>query len=227
MKSLIQKTLLNITRYIVIHNFKRLSGLKNYIWLCINIRIRNVGKFKTPEHNKKDDETIIKIEEILTKKDINHELSESEKNILSKCKKDLICIELCAIYEETKNINTEKRKELNSEAFKITKVILSKKERKKLKELKKRAKVILKENINDVFDRTRLKYDLSISDLTSSLSVITATIFIGGYLHTRILFNYYDIDVSLFFQLTDYINIGIQKIEYALIVSAVLIIYLL
>jgi hypothetical protein len=156
MKSLIQKTLMNITRYRVIHNFKRLSGLKNYIWLCINIRIRNVGKFKTPEYNKKEDETIIKIKEILTKKDINHELSESEKNILSKCKKDLICIELCTIYEETKNINIEKRKELNSEAFKITKVIFSKKERKKLKELKKRAKVILKENINDVFDRTRL-----------------------------------------------------------------------
>ncbi len=83
--------------------------------------------------------------------------------------------------------------------------------------LKKRLWVIRAE----LAERSAIKLDIHVSDLTGLIGIVSALFVISGFLYTRILLGAFGIDVSLFFSLTDYLAASIEQLRYAAISSAI------
>jgi hypothetical protein len=224
--NLISKAISKIRYNIILDSFKTISNFKNYISVCIDTRIRNIANYKTPGNSKEHDVTIRNILKKITRIDEEIIIRSQDLELYEKCKTDNTLSKLLEVYKKSQNLYNKKHDKLGKDKLIQTKeIILSKEEKKELRNLKNEAKKILKRDIEDIVDRTRIKFDLSIPKITSYIPIATSIIFIGSYLNTRILFDFYGVNINLFFQLTDYINIGVKNIESAIFICFILIIY--
>jgi hypothetical protein len=224
--NLISKAISKIRYNIILDSFKTISNFKNYISICILTRIRNIANYKTRGNNTKNDNIVNNIFKKITEINKNGIIEDESLVIYEKCKTDNTLSKLLEVYKKSQNLFDKKHNKLGeSKSIVTSELILNKEEKKELGKLKNEAKKILKKDLDDIVDRTRIKLDLSMSKITSYLPIATSVIFIGSYLNTRILFDFYGVDINLFFQLTDYINIGVKNIESAIFICLILIIY--
>jgi hypothetical protein len=78
----------------------------------------------------------------------------------------------------------------------------------------KQAKKRLKEADAALSERSAIKLEIGLSDI-SALIAVTSTVFVvSGFLYTRYFFSLFGVDVSLFFSLGDYLAASIEQIRY-------------
>ncbi|MBI5892398.1 MAG: hypothetical protein HZB79_01900 [Deltaproteobacteria bacterium] len=66
-----------------------------------------------------------------------------------------------------------------------------------------------------ISDREAIKISLSIQNAGAIISVVSSFFLISGYLYNRLLLGAFDIEVSIFFTLTDYLASSIDAIRYS------------
>lgn len=63
-------------------------------------------------------------------------------------------------------------------------------------------------------ERSAIKFDVSIANITSLLGLVSIVFVASGFLYTRYFFSRFGVDVSLFFTLSDYLAASIEQIRY-------------
>lgn len=81
----------------------------------------------------------------------------------------------------------------------------------RLKQLKQRLRTVRAK----LAERSAIKVNIGISDVSASLAVVTAVFVTSGFLYTRYYFGAFGVDVSLFFSVSDYLAASIEQIRYA------------
>lgn len=68
-------------------------------------------------------------------------------------------------------------------------------------------------------ERSALKVDVKLSDISTVVGLISICVAISGYLHTHYFYSLFGIDVSLFFGITDYLAASVEQIRYGAIAA--------
>jgi hypothetical protein len=70
-------------------------------------------------------------------------------------------------------------------------------------------------------ERSALKIDVTLSELSTLLGLVSAVFLISGYLYTHYFYSLFKVDISLFFTVSDYLAASIERIKYAAIAAGV------
>jgi hypothetical protein len=81
----------------------------------------------------------------------------------------------------------------------------------------KRARKRLHEVWQTLAERSALKVDFTLSDLSALIGFMSAVFVISGYLYTHYFYSMFGMDVSLFFTISDYLAASIEQIRYGAI----------
>lgn len=87
------------------------------------------------------------------------------------------------------------------------------------KQYKKEMKQLIKEKLDDQSYNIIGKVEISGQQLTSFLAFLTAMFFVSGFVHIKLVFWNYYINVGDFFTINDYVSVSIESISWLLIIS--------
>jgi hypothetical protein len=203
---------------------KKIYLLSRYVSYGIQYRIRGLLDFRVPLHDDDDDEIVFFIWAKLLEINFNDEdeikyerIKESINNHIDQVRNDEKTLQFIDLYAQLKNRNYKQvdyplvleNRTLPKEKFVIDFDLLSKEE--------KRIRSLIKKDVEKVKDNSTFKLDFSFSDLSSIFAVITPIIFIGSYLHTKIYFHLFDIEIAEYFTIGDYLSISIDNVQRGLL----------
>jgi len=128
------------------------------------------------------------------------------------------------LLKEKAEENIKKAKEYDNRATPLSNkdfAEINKTIKKSYKFLKKEYRKQLKEFISDQTARIIPKFEVKPAHLTFIISISTAVFLLSGYIYSKFFLKAFDIEVSKFFTLNDYLSASIDKIYFAC-VSAII-----
>jgi hypothetical protein len=212
---------------LILFELKKTKDLQNFIKWCIITRIRRINNFNNYGYNDNNDKIANEItNHILKIKKINQD--EKINKTLNFSFKDEKVLQLMDLYFKIQNsINKYLKKEIIKIDEKPQKLIFENFENISTKKIKKVLKKIIKPDYEAVIDRTSYKINISLQEMLSYLTLTTTIIFCGAFLYNKILFGFYNIDISLFFNLSDYVSSSIEHIQTGIVGASITLIILL
>jgi hypothetical protein len=210
---------------LILLKFKKVKDLQSFIKWCIFTRIRKINNFKNYGYSVTDDNTTYDLTNHLLKIKIFED--DKFKKSLDFISKDEKIIQFVDLYLQIQNsINKTLKKELIKIDQKPQKAIFENVDDESTNKIKKILKEIIRPDYEEVLDRTSFKIDISLQETLSYLTLMTSIIFCGGFLYNNILFGLYNINISLFFNLSDYVSSSIEQIQPAIIGASLTLIVL-
>lgn len=201
-----------------LRNFKKILDLKDLIKGTIFIRIRKLGHFQTYGHNDENDSNTHYIANHILEIEKNEIKENKLKDLISTCKKDEKLLQLFDLYKRIEIlINSSIKKETKVLEFNPKKPLLDKVESISLRKIKNGLRKFIKSDLDEIINHSTFKVDITIQEVLSYITLISALVFCGSYIYNTILFKYYGIDASLYFTISDYISTAIKQINFAII----------
>lgn len=71
------------------------------------------------------------------------------------------------------------------------------------------------------------RIEVTTSDLTALISIVSVMIVVGGYLYNRLLLGYFGVDVALFLSIGDYASTSVDQLSIALVATALGLVFLM
>jgi len=213
------------------NKIKKLIKLQSFAFRGLLYRIRNLKDFKIYGNNSKNDNLVFfTITNILKIK-----LNDSNKIKFEEIKPEVMILKdevlsdpksrkLINIYSQIQIIVDKrlKKSDCEYEDLILDKEIFTHKiSLDNLEATKNIIKDLSKNEFNEVLDKSSFKLDFKISSLVTAIGLITPLIFIGGYFSNKIYYNSFNTNLHEYFSLRDYVAIGVEEIETA-ILSAII-----
>jgi hypothetical protein len=85
----------------------------------------------------------------------------------------------------------------------------------------KRARKRLLEVRELLAERSALKIDVTLSEISTLLGIASAVFLFSGYLYTHYFYSLFKVDISLFFTVADYLAASIEQVKYAALAAGV------
>jgi hypothetical protein len=70
-------------------------------------------------------------------------------------------------------------------------------------------------------ERSALKIDVTLSELSTLLGIVSVVFLLSGYLYTHYFYSLFKVDISLFFTVSDYLAASIEQVKYAAFAAGV------
>ncbi|MGY6649679.1 hypothetical protein [Wenyingzhuangia sp. IMCC45574] len=216
------KILYQTRLHLTVRNFKKTIELKDFIVFLISIRVRRIAKYKTFGHNTENDNDVSFITYFLLDIKSLEKKEKKLKELISKCEKDEKILQLLDLYIK---IDSKLKSTLNKETSNIKlspkKVLIENIDTQSVKKIKKILKEFIKPDLDIIIERSTLKFNITIQKTLSYLTLLSTLIFCGGYIYNQILFGLYRIDISNYFNVSDYIIVSAKQIGIAIIAGLI------
>lgn len=222
--------LVRIQIFLVRKQNKKITKSIRLVIRCLFTRSRNILRLDRPGVDPIQDQKILLAINKLTKVEdpgTQEEFSIDERDVenwIAQLKQDSAISILLDEYFDlqlaiSNNFDGLKAKILNKEKPEQN---LSKRiGNKNLKEKNKIYRETLRLEQFELIDRTTKKFDFSLQDIASFFALTGSIIFLGAYLYNKLYFQIFNIKVDYFFNIVDYIQTGVSKIEQTLLQLAV------
>jgi hypothetical protein len=223
-----RKTFIKLYIELKLLKFKKSVDLRNFVKGCIFTRIRVINNYKSQGHNTTNDNLIYETTNFLLKLNNDKSIIRNEA-FIQKCLKDEKLLQLLNLYLKLENKVRETTKEEFIEIYHLPKEpFVDNIGDHSIKDVKNKLKKYVRSDFERVADKSRIKLKLSVQKTLSLLTLLTTVILCGGILYNKILFYFYNVEIGMLFNLSDYVRTSIEHIPLAILGGAIaLIIYFL
>jgi len=132
------------------------------------------------------------------------------------------------LFENEIRENVEKAKEFNPDYLDLDKTSISKLDKsikKKIKAAKKKGRKISKDIISKDVNKVTPKVEIDSSKVSFVLSLSCSLFLVTGYFYNKFYLGHFDIEVSVFFTLGDYLASSLDKITIAIMSAIVALVF--